>query len=125
MARLPRGGLAPPVAVKRDVPRVVRDDAVSVVPVDLAVAVHVGDGQGSFTKGIIAKIGVGQRCRCRIFVQPSAIGCTSYLTNRAYKTVRLAGGARKGESAPQARKMGMKRGFQSFKRACGGGQKNF
>ena len=54
MARLPRGGLAPPVAVERDVPRVVRDDAVRVVPVDLAVAVHVGDGQVPFTKGIIA-----------------------------------------------------------------------
>ena len=47
MARLPRGGLAPPVAVKRDVPRIVRDDAVRVVPVNLAVQVHVGDGQGS------------------------------------------------------------------------------
>ena len=69
LARLPRGGLAPPVAVEQNVPRVVRDDAVGVAPVDLVVEVHVGDGQGSFTKGIIAKIGVGQRCRCRIFVQ--------------------------------------------------------
>ena len=47
LARLPRGGLAPPVAVERDVPRIVRDDAVRVAPVDLAVQVHVGDGQGS------------------------------------------------------------------------------
>ena len=69
MARLPGRTLAPPVAVERDVPRVVRDDAVRVVPVDLAVEVHVGVGQAPLTKGIIAKIGVGQRCRCRIFVQ--------------------------------------------------------
>ena len=69
MARLPGRTFAPPVTVERDVPRVVRDDAVRVVPVDLIVAVHVGDGQAPLTKGIIAKIGVGQRCRCRIFVQ--------------------------------------------------------
>ena len=69
MPRLPGRTFAPPVAVERDVPRVVRDDAVRVVPVDLVVEVHVGDGQVPFTKGIIAKIGVGQRCRCRIFVQ--------------------------------------------------------
>ena len=54
MARLPGRTFTPPVAVERDVPRVVRDDAVRVVPVDLAVAVHVGDGQGSFTAIIIA-----------------------------------------------------------------------
>ena len=41
------------------------DTAFGVVPVDLAVQVHVGDGQVSFTKRIIAKIGVGQRCRCK------------------------------------------------------------
>ena len=69
MARLPGRTFAPPVAVERNVPRVVRDDAVRVVPVDLVVEVHVGDDQVPFTKGIIAKIGVGQRCRCRIFVQ--------------------------------------------------------
>ena len=69
MPRLPRRGLAPPVAVEQNVPRVVRDDAVGVAPVNLAVQVHVGDGQAPLTKGIIAKIGVGQRCRCRIFVQ--------------------------------------------------------
>ena len=69
MARLPGRTLAPPVAVERNVPRVVRDDAVGVAPVNLAVQVHVGDGQVPFSKGIIAKIGVGQRCRCRIFVQ--------------------------------------------------------
>ena len=69
MARLPGRTFTPPVAVERDVPRVVRDDAVRVVPVDLVVEVHVGDGQVPFTEGIIAKIGVGQRCRCRIFVQ--------------------------------------------------------
>ena len=69
MPRLPDRTFAPPVAVEQNVPRVVRDDAVGVAPVDLVVEVHVGDGQGSFTKGIIAKIGVGQRCRCRIFVQ--------------------------------------------------------
>ena len=54
MARLPGRTFAPPVAVKRDIPRVFRDDAVGVAPVDLVVEVHVGDGQGSFTKGIIA-----------------------------------------------------------------------
>ena len=54
LACLPRGGFAPPVAVERDVPRIVRDDAVSVVPVDLAVKVHVGDGQGSLAERIIA-----------------------------------------------------------------------
>ena len=54
LARLPGRTFAPPVAVKRDIPRVVRDDAVRVVPVDLAVAVHVGDGQIPLTKGIIA-----------------------------------------------------------------------
>ena len=54
MARLPRRGLAPPVAVEREVPRVVRDDAVRVAPVNLAVEVHVGDGQGSLTAIIIA-----------------------------------------------------------------------
>mgnify|MGYP003289328211 CR=1 FL=1 len=69
LARLPGRTFAPPVAVEQNVPRVVRDDAVRVVPVDLAVEVHVGDGQGSLAERIIAKIGVGQRCRCRIFVQ--------------------------------------------------------
>ena len=69
MARLPGRTFTPPVAVERDIPRVVRDDAVRVAPVDLIVAVHVLYGQVPFTKGIIAKIGVGQRCRCRIFVQ--------------------------------------------------------
>ena len=72
MARLPGRTFTPPVAVKRDIPRVVRDDSVRVAPVDLAVEVHVGVGQAPLTKGIIAKIakiGVGQRCRCRIFVQ--------------------------------------------------------
>ena len=54
LARLPRRGLAPPVAVERDVPRIVRDDAVRVVPVDLVVEVHVGDGQGSLAERIIA-----------------------------------------------------------------------
>ena len=54
LARLPRRGLAPPVAVKRDIPRVVRDDAVRVVPFDLVVEVHVGDGQVPFTAIIIA-----------------------------------------------------------------------
>ena len=69
MPRLPGRTFAPPVTVERNVPRVVRDDAVRVVPVNLAVEVHVGVGQAPLTKGIIAKIGVGQRCRCRIFVQ--------------------------------------------------------
>ena len=68
-AGLPGRRLAPPVAVEHNVPRVVRDDAVGVVPVNLSVEVHVGDGQVPLAKGIIAKIGVGQRCRCRIFVQ--------------------------------------------------------
>ena len=54
LARLPGRTLAPPVAIEHDIPRIVRDDAVRVVPVDLAVEVHVGDGVGSFTKGIIA-----------------------------------------------------------------------
>ena len=44
---LPGRRLAPPVAVEKNVPHVVRDDAVRVVPVDLTVEVHVGDGQGS------------------------------------------------------------------------------
>ena len=65
LARLPRRGLAPPVAVKRDIPRVVRDDAVRVAPVDLIVAVHVLYGQVPFTKGIIAKIGGGERRKLR------------------------------------------------------------
>ena len=69
LPRLPGRTFAPPVTVERNVPRVVRDDAVRVVPVNLAVEVHVGVGQAPLTKGIIAKIGVGQRCRCRIFVQ--------------------------------------------------------
>ena len=47
LARLPRRRFTPPVAVERNVPRVVRDDAVGVAPVNLAVQVHVGDGQGS------------------------------------------------------------------------------
>ena len=34
--------------------RIVRDDAVRVVPVHLAVEVHVGDGQGSLAAVIIA-----------------------------------------------------------------------
>ena len=59
LARLPCRRLAPPVAVERDVLRVVRDDVVRVAPVDLAVEVHVGVGQAPLTKGIIAKIGVG------------------------------------------------------------------
>ena len=42
LACLPGRTFTPPVTVERDVPRVVRDDAVRVVPVDLAVAVHVG-----------------------------------------------------------------------------------
>ena len=54
MARLPGRTFTPPVAVERDVPRVVRDDAVRVVPVDLSVEVHVGDGQVPFTAIIIA-----------------------------------------------------------------------
>ena len=54
LARLPGRTFAPPVAVKRDIPRVFRDDAVSVVPVDLAVEGHVGDGQGSLAERIIA-----------------------------------------------------------------------
>lgn len=45
LARLPRGRFTPPVAVEHDIPRIVRDDAVRVVPVDLVVEVHVGDGQ--------------------------------------------------------------------------------
>ena len=57
LARLPRRGLAPPVAVKRDIPRV--------VPVDLVVEVHVGDGQAPFTAIIIAKIGGGERRKLR------------------------------------------------------------
>ena len=65
MARLPGRTFAPPVAVKRDIPRVFRDDAVRVVPVDLSVEVHVGDGQVPFTKGIIAKIGGGERRKLR------------------------------------------------------------
>ena len=64
-ARLPRGGLAPPVAVERDVPRIVRDDAVRVAPVDLVVQVHVEDGQIPLVKGIIAKIGGGERRKLR------------------------------------------------------------
>ena len=51
---MPDRTLAPPVAVERDVPRVVRDDAVRVVPVDLAVEVHVGYGQIPLAKRIIA-----------------------------------------------------------------------
>ena len=54
LARLPRGRFAPPGTIERDVPRVVRGDAVSVVPVDLSVQVHVGDGQGSLAERIIA-----------------------------------------------------------------------
>ena len=46
-ARLPGRTFSPPVAVERNVPRVVRDDAVGIAPVDLSVQVHVGDGQGS------------------------------------------------------------------------------
>ena len=65
LACLPRRGLAPPIAVERDVPRVVRDDAVRVVPVDQVVEVHVGDGQIPLTKGIIAKIGGGERRKLR------------------------------------------------------------
>ena len=49
LARLPGRTFTPPVAVERDVPRVVRDDAVRVVPVDLTVEVYVGDGQVPFT----------------------------------------------------------------------------
>ena len=54
LPRLPGRTFAPPVAVERDVPRVVRDDAVRVVPVDLVVEVHVGDGQGPLAERIIA-----------------------------------------------------------------------
>ena len=61
LARLPGRGLAPPVSAERNVPRVIRDDAVRVVPVDLSVEVHVGDGQAPFTERIIAYVGVGER----------------------------------------------------------------
>ena len=64
-AGLPDRRLAPPVAVEQNVPHVVRDDAVRVVPVDLAVEVHVGVGQAPLTKGIIAKIGGGERNELR------------------------------------------------------------
>lgn len=53
-AGLPGRRLAPPVAVEQNVPHVVRDDAVGGAPVNLAVQVHVGDGQGSLAGRIIA-----------------------------------------------------------------------
>ena len=87
MPRLPRRTFAPPIAIEHDKAHIVRDDAVGVAPVDLVVQVHVFDGQVSFSKSIIAKIGVGLRCRCRIFVQ--------HITARGDKLVRgvvLVGG---------------------------------
>lgn len=89
MARLPRRGLAPPVAIEHDIPRVVRDDAVGVAPVDLVVQVHVGDGQIPLAKGIIAKIGGGERNKLEFRV---GVGEISARGDELIRRVVLVGG---------------------------------
>ena len=89
MARLPRRGLAPPVAIEHDIPRVVRDDAVGVAPVDLAVEVHVGDDQVPFTAIIIAKIGGGERNKLEFRI---GVGEISARCDELVRRVVLVGG---------------------------------
>ena len=93
----PATGLAPPHVVERNVPRVVRNDAVRVAPVDLAVQVHVGDGQDSLTKGIIAYIGVGERNELEFRV---GVGGITARCDELVRGVVLVGGDE--ESATEA-----------------------